>query len=118
MIVLILVQALLAGCAPWARVPMPAPTTLDRDDRVQLWIGGAPVVLRAVVVETDSIRGRTVPRVRGRPDSAVAVSRAAVDSFRLTPPDGNNWLGVGALGGFAAGVLIVKTLYGMAAGGT
>ncbi|HUR95663.1 MAG TPA: hypothetical protein VMY76_13855 [Gemmatimonadales bacterium] len=110
--------AILTGCTPWSRVPMPAPTTFDHDTRIQIWVGGAPVTMRAVVVEVDTIRGRAVPRPRGGRDTAVVVPRSAVDSFRIIPADGNNWLGVGALGGFVGGILFGLTLYRMAAGGT
>ena len=106
------------GCAPWSRVPMPAPTTFDCDTRVQLWIGRKPVLIRGVVVEADTIRGRAVRGVRGGRDSAVVVPRAAVDSLRLVPADNTNWLGIGALGGFVGGILFVTTLFRMAAGGT
>jgi hypothetical protein len=61
------------------------------------------LVLRQVVIEADTIRGRLVPVSPHVPDSAAAVPRATIDSIRLVLPD-NNWLGVGFLAGLAMGV--------------
>ena len=95
---------LLAGCQPWARVPMPAPASFPANNRVEVWVGRRPLVLREVVIEADTIRGRTVPAFRRVPDSAVALPRASVDSIRLMLRDNDNWMGIGFLGGFVAGV--------------
>ena len=70
-----------------------------------MWAHRRPLVLRDVVVGTDSIRGRTVPRFPGAPDSAVVLANADVDSIRLKRANDANWTGVGFLGGFVAGVV-------------
>jgi hypothetical protein len=111
----VLLLLLLTACQPWTRVPMPEPMCLPRTDRVELWVGGRPVVLREVIIEADTIRGRTIPALR-RPDSAVVVPRSSVDSLRLVLPDNNNWLGLGFLGGFAAGVAVITAVFRAASG--
>ena len=95
----------LSACQPLAGAPSPAPTTFGPKDRVEVWTHRRALVIREVVVGTDSIRGRTVPRFPGAPDSAVTLARAEVDSIRLKRADEANWTGVGFLGGFVAGVV-------------
>lgn len=95
----------LSACQPKAFTSEPVPAAFAPEDRIEVWVRRRPLVLREVVVGADSIRGRTVPRFPGAPDSAVALARADVDSIRVRRADVANWTGIGFLGGFLAGAL-------------
>lgn len=104
------------GCAPWARIPAPAPATLPPTTRYQLWLAGKAMVLRDVIVEDDSIRGHPVDPLGGQSQAWVAVARAEVDSFRIRPPDPGNLLGAGVGAGLLAGIALTIGVFRGAAG--
>ncbi len=99
-----ILNLVLLGCAPWARIPVPAPATLSPTTKLQLWLGRQSVVLREVTLDTDSILGRTLDARNATSTARVAIPRAAVDCFRLQLPDSQNWAGVGGILGLLAGV--------------
>ncbi|MGH7512620.1 MAG: hypothetical protein ACREOQ_06835 [Gemmatimonadales bacterium] len=104
------------GCAPWARIPAPAPATLPPTARVQLWLGHRVVVLRDVTVEADSIRGHPIDPLGARSKAWVVFPRAEVDSFRIPPPDPGNLLGAGVGAGLLAGIALTIGVFRGAAG--
>jgi hypothetical protein len=99
------------GCAPWARIPAPAPATLPRDTHVQLWLGRRAIVLRDVIVDVDSIRGHPTDSSSAPSTSWVVVSSAEVDSFRIRPPDRQNWFGAGVTAGLLAGIAVTAAVF-------
>jgi hypothetical protein len=104
------------GCAPWARIPAPAPATLPRTTQCQLWLGHRAVVLREVTIEADSIRGHPVDALGPQKTTWVMYPRAEVDSFRIRAPDPQNWFGVGVSAGLLAGIAVTAALFQGAAG--
>ena len=104
------------GCAPWARIPAPAPATLPPTTRYQLWLGSRPVVLRDVTVEADSIRGHPIDPLGARNEAWVVFPRAEVDSFRIRPSDPGNMLGAGIGAGLLAGIALTIGVFRGAAG--
>jgi hypothetical protein len=95
----------LMSCAPWASIPTPAPGALPPGTRLQVWIGHRAMVLRDVRISVDSIRGRAVDPL-GAPSAAwLVVPRAEVDSFRIRPPDRDNWFGAGVAAGLLSGIV-------------
>lgn len=107
-----LLSVALLGCAPWARIPAPAPAALPPTTTLQVWLAGQPIVLRGVTVTPDSIRGRTVNSAKATRPALVALPRAAVDSFRLLVRDTQNSFGAGALLGLLAGVAGIFAVFG------
>ena len=107
-----LLSVALLGCAPWARIPAPAPAALPPTTTLQVWLAGQPIVLRGVTVTPDSIRGRTVNSAKATRAALVALPRAAVDSFRLLVRDTQNSFGAGALLGLLAGVAGIFAVFG------
>ena len=105
----------LLGCAPWARIPAPAPAALPPHTTLQVWLAGEPIVLREVTVTPDSVRGRTVSSAKVTSAAFVALPRTAVDSFRLLLRDTQNSFGAGALLGLLAGVAGIFALFGRSA---
>jgi hypothetical protein len=104
------------GCAPWARIPAPAPATLPATTRCQLWLGRRAVVLRDVTVEADSVRGHPVDPLGAQSQVWVVLPRAEVDSFRIRPPDSGNLLGAGVSAGLLAGIALTVGVFQWAAG--
>jgi hypothetical protein len=102
----------LLGCAPWARIPAPAPAALPPATTLQVWLAGQAIVLREVTVTPDSIRGRTVNSAKATSAALVALPRTAVDSFRLLLRDTQNSFGTGALLGLVAGVAGLFAIFG------
>jgi hypothetical protein len=99
------------GCAPWARIPAPAPARLPTDTRYQLWLGHRAILLRGVIVDVDSIRGHPVEASGASGTGWLVVSRAEVDSFRMRPPDRQNWFGTGITVGLLAGIAVTAALF-------
>jgi hypothetical protein len=107
-----LLSVALLGCAPWARIPAPAPAALPPTTTLQVWVAKQAVVLREVTVTPDSIRGRTTNSAKATSAAVVALPRAAVDSFRLLVRDTQNSFGTGALLGVVVGVAGVFAIFG------
>jgi hypothetical protein len=99
------------GCAPWARIPAPAPARLPTDTQYQLWLGRRAVLLRDVIVEVDSIRGHPAEASGASSTSWVVVSRTEIDSFRMRPPDRENWFGAGVTAGLLAGIVVTAAVF-------
>jgi hypothetical protein len=104
------------GCAPWARIPAPAPACLPPATHFQLWLGRRAVVLREVTVEVDSIRGRPVDPLGARRAPWVVFPLFEVDSFRIRPGDRENWFGAGVTAGLLAGIAVTAAVFRWAAG--
>jgi hypothetical protein len=104
------------GCAPWPRIPAPAPASLPPDTHIQLWLGRRAVVLREVTVEVDSIRGRPVGPLGARSAAWVVFPLLEVDSFRIRPHDRENWFGAGVTAGLLAGIAVTAAVFRWAAG--
>jgi hypothetical protein len=99
------------GCAPWTWIPAPAPARLPPDTQYQLWLGQRSVLLRGVIVEVDSIRGHPAEASGGSSTSWVVVSRTEIDSFRMRPPDRQNWFGAGVTAGLLAGIAVTVFVF-------
>jgi hypothetical protein len=99
------------GCAPWARIPAPAPARLPTDTQYQLWLGQRAVLLRDVIVEVDSIRGHPAEASGASGTGWVVVSRTDIDSFRMRPPDRENWFGAGVTAGLLAGIAVTAAVF-------
>ena len=99
------------GCAPWARIPAPAPARLPPDTQYQLWLGQRAILLRSVIVDVDSIRGHPAEASGASGTRWVVVSRAEVDSFRMRPPDRQNWFGAGVTAGLLAGIAVTAAVF-------
>jgi hypothetical protein len=99
------------GCAPWARIPAPAPARLPPDTQYQLWLGRHAILLRDVIVDVDSIRGHPVEASGASSTGWLVVSRAEIDSFRMRPPDRNNWFGAGVTAGLLAGIAVTAAVF-------
>jgi hypothetical protein len=99
------------GCAPWARIPAPAPASLPPDTRFQLWLGPRAIVLRGVIVDVDSIRGHPAEPLGAPSTSWLVVSRTEVDSFRMRRPDRENWFGAGVTAGLLAGIAVTAAVF-------
>jgi hypothetical protein len=99
------------GCAPWARIPAPAPARLPPDTQYQLWLGQRAILLRGVIVDVDSIRGHPAEASGASSTSWLVVSRAEVDSFRMRPPDRQNWFGAGVTAGLLAGIAVTAAVF-------
>jgi hypothetical protein len=99
------------GCAPWVRIPAPAPARLPPDTQYQLWLGQRAILLRGVIVDVDSIRGHPAEASGASRTSWLVVSWAEIDSFRMRPPDRQNWFGVGATAGLLAGIAVTAAVF-------
>jgi hypothetical protein len=93
------------SCAPWASIPTPAPGVLPPSTRLQVWIGHRAMVLRDVRISVDSIRGRAVGPLGAQSAAWLVIPRAEVDSFRIRPPDRDNWFGAGVAAGLLSGIV-------------
>jgi hypothetical protein len=99
------------GCAPWARIPAPAPARLPTDTQFQLWLGQRAILLRGVIVEVDSIRGHPAEATGASSTGWLVVSRTEIDSFRMRPPDRQNWFGAGVTAGLLAGIAVTAAVF-------
>ena len=108
----------LLGCAPWMSIPAPAPGVLPAATRLQVWRGTRAVVLREVIIEADSIRGRVVDPLGARSIATLVIPRIEVDSFQLQPRDNGNWFGAGMAAGILGSIIVPALLRRAAAGGT
>jgi hypothetical protein len=103
--ILALIALALSACSRWTAIPAPAPAVLPPERELQVWHGGKPIAIRAVVIEADTIRGER-PARECRKDCRVAIPRAAADSTRLRVDDSKNFFGAGVgIGAVAATVL-------------
>jgi hypothetical protein len=107
-----LLSVALLGCAPWARIPAPAPAVLAPPPTLQVWLAGQAILLREVTVTPDSIRGRRVNSATATSATPLALPRAGVDSFRLLFRDTQNSFGAGALLGILIGVAGIFGIFG------
>jgi hypothetical protein len=99
------------GCAPWTRIPAPAPARLPTDTQYQLWLGQRAILLRGVIVDVDSIRGHPAEASGGSSRGWLVVSRTEIDSFRMRPPDRHNWFGAGVTAGLLAGIAVTAAVF-------
>jgi hypothetical protein len=98
------------GCAPWTRIPAPAPDRLPPDTQYQLWRGQRAILLRGVIVDDDSIRGHPAEASGASSTRWLVVSRTEIDSFRMRPPDRQNWFGAGITAGLLAGIAVTAAV--------
>jgi hypothetical protein len=98
------------GCAPWTRIPAPAPARLPPDTQYQLWRGQRAILLRGVIVDVDSIRGHPAEASGASSTRWLVVSRTEIDSFRMRPPDRQNWFGAGITAGLLAGIAVTAAV--------
>jgi hypothetical protein len=73
-------------------------------------------VLRDATIEADSIRGRQADAFGAFRSARVAIPRAEVDSFRIQPPDRENWFGAGVVAGLLGGIAVTVAVFRGAAG--
>jgi hypothetical protein len=105
------IAMIVLGCAPWARIPAPAPARLPTDTQYQLWLGQRAILLRGVIVDVDSIRGHPAEASGASGAGWLVVSRAEIDSFRMRPPDRQNWFGAGITAGLLAGIVVTVVVF-------
>jgi hypothetical protein len=74
--------SLLAGCAGWSYLELPADTVLAPRQQVQIWSGSTAQVFHAVRVTEDSLFGVPFQKPPACDSCRVALPRAAVDSVR------------------------------------
>jgi hypothetical protein len=98
------------GCAPWTRIPAPAPDRLPPDTQYQLWRAQRAILLRGVIVDVDSIRGHPAEASGASSTRWLVVSRTEIDSFRMRPPDRQNWFGAGITAGLLAGIAVTAAV--------
>src|SRR5437773_11783330 len=71
-----------SGCAGWWRYDLPADTTLDARQGVQIWRDSKPLILHAVRVTEDSLVGVSVYRPVSCDSCRIAMPRSDVDLLR------------------------------------
>jgi uncharacterized protein involved in exopolysaccharide biosynthesis len=64
-----------------------------------------------VIVDVDSIRGHPAEASGATGTGWLVVSRAEIDSFRMRPPDRQNWFGAGATAGLLAGIAVTAVVF-------
>ena len=92
------------GCAGWWRYDLPADTTLDARQGVQVWRDSKPLILHAVRVTEDSLVGVSFYRPVSCDSCRIAMARSEVDSLRLGDPE------AGAIASWAIPILVVVVI--------
>jgi hypothetical protein len=101
---LVLLMALsIQGCSRWVRLAAGPPLEARETRAYQVWTGDSALVVRALQVDRDTLRG-VVTRRGYCTNCMVAFGLAQVDSVRVRPSTGN---GGAFLTGFGMGAVAV-----------